>query len=185
MNREIVQGPPGEQEICVTCGFCCDGTIFRHAHLNPGERNMIPELLAESVRDFDGTDYFLQPCPYFKGKCSIYDIRRADVCGSYRCQLLKDVEAGRVSPGEALREVADAMAMRKGIFEYFRRLTGSEAGSFRELLMDLGKYNAPDTTGGGAQAGEADLLQARCNIFEALLIRHFRSTDDFDKLIMK
>ena len=51
--------------------------------------------------------------------------------------------------------------------------------------MDLGKYNAPDTTGGGAQAGEADLLQARCNIFEALLIRHFRSTDDFDKLIMK
>ena len=81
--------------------------------------------------------------------------------------------------------MADARAMRTGIFEDFRRLTGSEAGSFRELLEDLGKYNAPDTTGGGAQAGEADLLQARCNIFEALLIRHFRSTDDFDKLIMK
>lgn len=185
MNVEIVQGPPGEQEVCIKCGFCCDGTIFGHAHLNPGEKDSIPALMAANARAVNGEEYFLLPCPYFKGKCSIYDIKRADVCGSYRCQLLKDIEAGRISPGEALRKVADAMAIRMRIFDDFRRLTGSKAVSFRELLLDLGRFNNPDTTGDGAQAGEADLLQARCNIFEALLIRHFRSNDDFDKLIMK
>jgi len=34
-------------------------------------------------------------------------------------------------------------------------------------------------------AMDRELFLARCNIFEALLIKHFRSSDDFEKLVMK
>lgn len=185
MDTEIIQGPPGEQEVCVTCGFCCDGTIFGHAHLNPGEKDSIPALMAANATAVEGEEYFLLPCPYFRGKCTIYDIKRAEVCGRYRCQLLKDLEAGKISREDALKVVADARVMRDLIFADFRQLTGSEAGSFRKLITDLGRFLKPDFPMDAGMAAEADLLQARCNIFEALLIRHFRSSDDFNKLIMQ
>lgn len=185
MSGEIIQGPPGEQEVCVRCGQCCDGTIFGHAHLNPGEKDSIPVLMAANTTAVKGEEYFLLPCPYFRGKCTIYDIKRAEVCGRYRCQLLRDLEEGMISREDALKVVEDAIVMRAEIFEEFTRLTGSEAGSFRKLLGDLGKFQKQGSPVDGEKAGEADMLQAKCNIFEALLIRHFRSSNDFSKLIMK
>ena len=39
LNADI---PVIEQEICVTCGFCCDGTLFKYAVLQSGERGNLP-----------------------------------------------------------------------------------------------------------------------------------------------
>ena len=184
MPETIPQSPPEEQKICVTCGFCCDATIFLHAHLDPDERGNIPVKLEESIIVDKGVDYFLLPCPYFKESCTIYDRKRANVCGSYRCQLLKDFAAGKITAEEAMKVVSEAREMRTGIMNHYMMLSGtSEAIPFRHLLRDFGKSHEAD---GGLPAGmEAEMLVARCNIFEALLIKTFRSADDFDKLVMK
>ena len=181
----IEEAPREEQSICVSCGFCCDGTLFMRAHLNSGERGNLPEKIEENSFSEDGKDYFKLPCQYFSAKCTIYDKRRADVCGSYRCQLLKDFAGQKIALNDALETVMDAMSMRRDIFEEYRRISGNNAGiNFRQLLLNLGKIQEAASEEKPLSM-EYEMLLARCNIFEALLIKHFRSAEDFEKMIMK
>ncbi len=155
MNESILQGPAEEQSICVVCGFCCDGTLFLHAHLNPGERGSLPEKIEQASFSEDGKDYFRLPCLYFSEKCTIYDRKRADVCGSYRCQLLKDFAEGKVSLPDALEIVRQARTMRDETMEEYRRISENrDRINFRQLLLNLGKIQEADS---GRKASEYGL----------------------------
>lgn len=174
-----------EQRICVECGFCCDGTLFRHAHLDKGERGgNLPHMIEASSFSRDDRDYFKLPCGYFSGKCTIYKRKRANVCGSYRCQLLKNMAADILSPGEALAIVEEARSIRSTLLEGFRNLSGrNEEFYFMQVLSEIGKYSEmPEKNETDGETYE--ILQAKCNIFEALLIKYFRPADDFDRMIM-
>ncbi len=176
----INKAPEAEQKICVGCGFCCDGTLFIHAVLKPGERTTVPEKIMEQVFNEGEKDYFWLPCGYFSQRCTIYESRRADVCGSYRCQLLRDFAGGKITLEEAVEVVREARAMRSDLQGQYRHLTGNnEEMHFIRMLMKLGKLQ-------GAENEQPDMdleiLLARCNIFEALLIKHFRSAGDFGRM---
>ncbi len=177
--------PAGEQEICVTCGMCCDATLFMHATLQPGERGNLPSLIEAVSFTENGNDYFRQPCGYFSGSCVIYDSRRAEICSTYRCKLLGLYAGGVVSREEALRTVSEAVAMRDAVFAEYRRLTGREAGAgFRRVPVELGLM-LREGLADEALSGACEMLLVRCNILEALLIRFFMSDDEFEKYIMK
>ncbi|MHC1731098.1 MAG: hypothetical protein AB9888_03535 [Bacteroidales bacterium] len=177
--------PAGEQEICVTCGLCCDATLYMHANLQPGERGNLPlKIEAVSVTE-GGKDFFRLPCGYFSGSCTIYDCQRAEVCSTYRCKLLKMYDGGVISREDAFRTVREAVAMRDSILDEYRRLTGRDAGAgFRRIPVELGlmlKEGLADE----ALAGAYEMLLVRCNILEALLIRFFMSDEEFEKFIMR
>jgi hypothetical protein len=185
MSKLTLIAPLQEQKICITCGFCCDGTLFPHAHLNPGERGNLPEEIERASFSEDGKDYFRLPCHYFAEKCIIYDRKRADVCGSYRCLLLKDFAEGKISVDDALEVVQGATRIRREIIEEYCRFSGKSGDiNFREILFDLGRISksTSETEPVGAYN---DLLLARCNILEVLIIKHFRSAEEFEKMIMK
>jgi hypothetical protein len=187
MTEMLKQGPPDEQIICVGCGFCCDGTLFLHAHLEPGERGVgdLPGWIEENSISEEGKDYFTLPCGYFCEKCTIYDRKRADVCSSFRCQLLKDFTDGKVTLHDALAVVREAMKMRTALMEQYRRISGKSGDTvFRQMLVELGDMQK---SASGASAGSIDyeMFVARCNIFETLLTKHIRSAEDFEKMIMK
>ncbi len=183
--RDIPMAPVEEQTICVGCGFCCDGTLFLHAHLNPGERGSLPDKIEENCFTEKDKDYFRLPCQYFSGKCTIYDRKRADVCSSYRCQLLKDFAEGKLFLSDALETVRDARNMRYEVIEEYRKISGnSDKINFRQLLLNLGKIPGAASEGKPLSM-DYEMLLARCNILEALLIKHFRSAEDFEKIIMK
>jgi hypothetical protein len=170
-----------EQSICVACGMCCDGTLFLHAYLNAGERGNLPEKIERQSYSKDGKDYFRLPCGYFKGLCMIYDRERADVCSAYRCQLLKNYAAGRITLDAAMKVVHDAVNTRKELMAQYMIFSGSRRRIFfKKLLRELGKIQE----GASAEVPvriEYDMLLARCNIFEALLIKHFLSDAEFEK----
>lgn len=199
-----VSAPEGEQEICVNCGLCCDATLFLHATLQPGERGHLPEKIEEAGSTGDGGDYFLLPCGYFSGACTIYDCQRADVCSTFRCRLLKVFAGGGISQADALRTVREAVAMRDAVLAEYHRVTGRDAvAGFRRMIIDLGaamkglKDSGASAVvpAGGAVAGDAmdgvtlardyEMLLVRCNILEALLIRFFMSDEEFEKYIMR
>ena len=185
MTELPLKGPDDEQQICVTCGFCCDGTLFLHASLNPGERGNLPEKIEERSYSEGGKDYFRLPCLYFTEKCSIYDRKRADICFSYRCQLLRDYADGRITAGKGMEIVSEAFKMREDLIQQYRIMSGSTGKiNFMELLHELGK-RGKQGPGAERSGSDYDMLLARCNIFEALLIKHFRSAADFEKLIME
>jgi GxxExxY protein len=182
---EIGVAPQEEQNICVSCGFCCDGTLFLHAHLNPGERGNLPAKIEKASLSEDGKDYFRLPCRYFSERCTIYDRKRADICASYRCQLLKDHAAGKIIQDAAIEAVREAREMHGAIMAEYQRLSGRRKKiNFRQLLSELGKMQK-NTTQDKPVSKEYEMLLARCNIFEALLIKRFRSAEDFEKLVMR
>jgi hypothetical protein len=180
-----MMAPENEQAVCITCGLCCDGTLFGHAVLKDGEKGSLPDLIEKNVFILDGKNYFRLPCLYFEGRCTIYGSSRADVCGSYRCRLLGDMAAGRIRPGEAFEIVRRARLMRQDIREAYRSFSGNEEElPLTVILRELGRYHERMAGGGEPDTGY-EMLQAQCNIFEALLIRHFRPESDFENMVMK
>lgn len=180
-----VIAPAGEQEICVSCGLCCDATLFMHASLITGERGHLPEKIDEASFTEEGKDFFHLPCLYFSGTCTIYDRQRADVCSTYRCRLLREFAEVRISGESALKTVREAVVMRDSILEEYRRLTGRDTGiGFRRVLAELvGVMKA--SADGGSPGGDHEVLLVRCNILEALLIKVFMPAEEFEKYVMK
>jgi len=128
-------------------------------------------------------DYFRLPCLYFNKKCTIYDSKRANICSSYRCQLLKDVAAEKITLNEALDLVKEASELRKKLFDQYHIISGKgDRIYFRKLLSDLGKI-LMNASGGDSLISDYEMLMAKCNIFEALLIKHIRSASDFQNIM--
>lgn len=116
----------GETEICLACGFCCDGTLFGHGVAGPEES---PEFLVsigmtpiEALSGEKGG--FRLPCTHFTGLCSIYGSHRPWVCGVFRCRLLRSVKNGGHTVAQALQIVVEAKVMRAALLPDFDALHG-------------------------------------------------------------
>lgn len=175
--------PKAEQQVCVTCGMCCDGTLFLHASLNPGEKGNLPEKIEKNSFIEGDKDYFRLPCLYYSGKCSIYRKKKAFICSSYRCQLLKDLSVSKITVSSALKIVSEALVMREEIFTEYINLSGKkDVLCFKQLPRDIisridsGRLN-------DFNRKKYEVLLNKCNILEALLIRHIRSSNDFKDLM--
>ena len=184
MPEKPVKATQEEQRICIECGFCCDGTLFHHAVLQAGEHGNLPEKIEQNYRQEGDREIFLLPCLYYSGMCTIYDGKKAIVCSGYRCQLLNDFTGGRVSMQDAMDTVTAAKGILQEIIRLYKDLTGKNHPlTFRELLNSL-KSVTDDSNSKSAPDARAELLIGKCNIFEALLIRHFRSAGDFERMMI-
>ena len=180
LNADI---PVVEQEICVTCGFCCDGTLFKHAVLRPGERGNLPTKIEERYGKADEGEFFTLPCAYFCGKCTIYDQKRAVVCGAFRCKLLKNVSKDQLTQANAMQTIASARTLRNEIFQLYAELTGAAYScSFMELLDELPTlhqmYGADSV-----KNKQVSLLILTCGLLDTLLTKTFKSPKSFEALI--
>ncbi|GAB2552019.1 YkgJ family cysteine cluster protein [Spirosoma aerophilum] len=175
--------PIEEQEICVTCGFCCDGTLFKRAILEPGEQGNLPEKIEELYGKESESEFFNLPCPYFCEKCTIYEQKRASICGAFRCQLLKNMAKDTVTNDKALRIVANAKQLRAEIMQLYTALTGLVyVGGFMQFLDEI--YTLKQTTASDPlKNGQFNLLVMKCGILDALLTKTFKSPKSFDALL--
>lgn len=98
--------------ICVGCGMCCDGTMYKTVDVGDGDQR---DLLLTAGLVFtlkDKATLFTQPCPAFGGGCcAIYEGRPA-VCRNYRCLLLRRYDAAEVSHADAAARIAKTAAQR-------------------------------------------------------------------------
>ena len=121
--------------ICVGCGMCCDGTMYKNVEVGEGDQR---ELLATAglvLALKDDATCFTQPCPAFGGgRCSIYE-DRPTVCRNYRCLLLRRHEAGEVSRDDAAALIARTTVLRDRV-----RTSLTTYVDTRELLSLDGLY---------------------------------------------
>lgn len=184
MVKKTLKAPVSEQKICITCGLCCDGTLFGTAGLEAGEMGNLPENIEKNYKKIKDKEYFKLPCPYFRGKCTIYEQKKAIVCSSYRCQLLKDFAEKKVILHDALQIVRQAKQMRDRLMEQYCKISEKNMGiNFRQLLLELGKIQK-HASEKKPLSMDNEMLIASCNIFEALLIKHFRSAKDFNDMMV-
>jgi uncharacterized protein len=99
--------PDDASTLCLSCGLCCDGTLFDRAKAEPDERERLTDSGLTVFADSQG-DKFRLPCPHLSGcACTIY-ARRFTICRSFQCKLLQGVNESVIGIEPALETVARA-----------------------------------------------------------------------------
>ncbi len=112
-------------DLCRACGLCCDGSLFNHVKLDPGDAERLATLGVATAQTRDGAQRLSQCCAALKGKdCGIY-ASRPGACGRYVCSLGEALERGDVRPPYAHAIVDEAHRL---IAEVARQLPVSPSG---------------------------------------------------------
>lgn len=131
------------KELCLRCGICCDGTLFKDVELRPGDdtsalehfglklSNRTPKKTSEggSPRSRVQSSRFRQPCAALDGcVCRVYSERPAH-CREFECGLLKAAVEGEIETAAALKLI---------------RRTRKKADAARALLDEFGDSGAKE-----------------------------------------
>ncbi len=120
--------PPAPTEsLCLHCGMCCDGTLFRDVELQPGDDVAKLRALGLPIpvpRSEFGVPSFKQPCSALCAdlRCRVYADRPLR-CRDFECALFQAVAAGTLAAPVALKTI---------------RQTRQQADKVRQLLRELG-----------------------------------------------
>ena len=119
--------------LCKSCGLCCTGHLFVWTKLRSVELDGIEALGLPVLRSIPSQRGFNQPCPLWKGQCTIYDSPRyPHFCHTYKCKLLKRLLDGATSLSRALTAVEEAKVL---IREVEALLPDSPNPNFRERFV--------------------------------------------------
>lgn len=122
-------------QLCLQCGLCCNGVLFRDVELQPGDDALRLKQLGMPVRTAatrnkkpeTPSSKFNQPCTALGAdcRCRIY-ADRPSRCRSFECALLLKVIAGEAEVEPALKLI---------------RSTRRKADKVLKLMRDIGDTN--------------------------------------------
>ena len=111
MSSSLNSEAAATEQLCLTCGLCCNGVIFANVGLQPGDDAARLRLLGLPVCTPPSKvrpPHPNQPCAAFDGcRCRVY-VDRPQYCREFECVLLKSINAGRTEPAAALRIIRTA-----------------------------------------------------------------------------
>jgi hypothetical protein len=97
--------------LCRGCGLCCDGSLFSHVGLEPGEADTLHALGIPTRVFRSGTEVLPQRCRALEGRdCKIY-VDRPKSCAAYQCVLAESLLEGKVTLEEAEATVKKAQRL--------------------------------------------------------------------------
>jgi Fe-S-cluster containining protein len=132
------------EELCLSCGLCCNGVLFADVQLQPGDSPERLRALGLALSRLSGSGgratqtgassqgapahppKFRQPCAALEGcLCRIYP-ERPHYCREFECALFKEVKAGRVTGTEALRLIRATLRKAATVRRRLRALGDTE-----------------------------------------------------------
>lgn len=157
--------------LCVGCGMCCDGTLFARAKTTLDEEPRLLEL-GFDLEPLNGKRWFVQPCPMAScGSCTIYENRFA-ICRSYRCALLKSLDAGEIEFDDAVGKVATAKKLLAAVVAL-----DPKAGQDRHRKKCQDQYYEEFESGDAQLRQEVGPKLLQIAALESFLRRWFRTPD--------
>lgn len=98
--------------LCLSCGMCCDGTLFNVAAVTLEEA----ARLEGRVNLSENRLRIRQPCPALQrdNGCAVYT-ERPHACRHFRCTVLQQLERGQLSEAEAHESIAEVLARRRAL----------------------------------------------------------------------
>ena len=159
-----------EHIICISCGFCCDRTLFDVAKLDEDE--ILRDKFIPIETRINDVRFFKLPCPYFDKKCTIYQEKKPNICTKFKCMHLRNAIKGNITKEDAMRTIENARKLRDEILDEYFRLKGKRI-TFREVFVESFKNPEFDTN------EELKLLKYRANLLDILLTKHFKSDELF------
>lgn len=87
-------GPQDLEALCLECGLCCDGALFRDVELQPGDDAAFLKSAGLPLKTSRGKTRLPQPCRAFDGsRCRIYADRPAR-CRQFDCAIIQGLRLG-------------------------------------------------------------------------------------------
>jgi len=125
-----VNPPDAINRLCLACGLCCNGVLFRDVELQDGDDLEALQKLGLTIRpsrSASRTPRFAQPCAALcsDNQCRIY-AERPKRCRDFDCGVLKGVIQGELEVDEALRLIRRALRHANRIKSLLRQLGDSE-----------------------------------------------------------
>ena len=126
------------ENLCLTCGLCCNGVIFADVQLQRGDDAARLKALGLRLASLPGRPKakgsdakepraflqkkFNQPCAAFDGcRCRIYE-DRPKYCRAFDCSLLKSVNHGETKPSDALNLIEKARRRADKVRQLLRKI---------------------------------------------------------------
>jgi hypothetical protein len=156
-----------ENILCKSCGLCCNGHLFAWVKLRPAELDPAETLGLNVFRSDPNERGFSQPCPLWRGECTIHaSPHYPHACRSYNCKLLKEVMSEKTPLPHALTVVEKAKEM---IHEVEALLPASPIVNFRERLVayleSLNESNAQENIDANLRLKADELLKFYARVF--------------------
>jgi uncharacterized protein len=169
---------PGESDLCVACGMCCDGTYLTWAPIVPGDDLEGLQSVDHPVLHSDERGmHFTLPCPALVDKCCMVYAHRPTICPTYRCTLLRRFGRGEIDSAQALDTIHSTLEVRDRVRDaIYERLDVSPPRSLFELFSDLQATYASSPDPVAARRDDAELL-IDIGLLRRLLSRNFEASD--------
>jgi uncharacterized protein len=146
------------QSLCMACGLCCDGTLFGKTNLGAGD-----DIAALSALVVEGASNLAkpalkQPCAAYRDHaCSIYP-DRPRACRQFRCALLQHFKANKISEGDALDLIRNAITLRDNVKAQMRTVFNEGDCNFDAFTLRL-RSRWKDATSAEAKARVSALFK--------------------------
>ncbi len=104
-------------ELCMNCGLCCDGTLFRQVKVTAAERDALVTL-GIGVGTMSGAPVMWLPCGKLNGKCCTMYESRPGGCRAFVCALGARLTRKEISLDDAkahVREMLERIAELKRV----------------------------------------------------------------------
>ena len=120
-------------DLCLSCGLCCDGTLFRHVEISAPERERLVQL-GIGVGTRRKHDVMWLPCGKLDGaRCTIYE-QRPGGCQRFVCALGRRLTAKEVAYDGALAQVREMQSALRALSEVLPPGEGPVLRRARELI---------------------------------------------------
>jgi len=123
--------------ICTQCGMCCDGTLFNKATIkDDADKKNAESIGLKTFQESGGKHFFYQPCPVFKGCCTIYK-QKPSVCGGFFCEPLKKLKGGDLSAEKANEIIQNALTARQDAMRLAAEIEDFKDFTIAQLFQEL------------------------------------------------
>jgi Fe-S-cluster containining protein len=141
------------QSLCLQCGLCCNGGLFRDVELQTDDAPARLKALGLPVKTARGKTRLPQPCAALDGYlCRIY-ATRPERCRQFDCAVLAAVRDESVSPEAAARAIRQTRRLLGRVEQCLSQLGEDDAQApvqlrFRRMVRRL---EAEDTDAKSAE----------------------------------
>ena len=135
--------PEGLSALCVACGLCCDGSLFRFLPVEPGDAGAHRALGLPVVKQ-SGRLAMPLPCAKLEARCCTVYAQRPPGCRAFVCHLGHRLERKEVGFAHALgvvqqaqQRIAALRAAWPGVEPVVQRATAAaQAGELPEAALE-------------------------------------------------
>ena len=139
------------QSLCLTCGLCCDGTLFSYVPLLPDDATTPLKAVGINIVSDTDVDIFNQPCAAHKNcTCTVY-ANRPQKCRTYRCELQKRFERGDISHEPALGIIYKVVSLKNEV-KALALAASTNMQSAEEVIFLMKRWLADPSIGATKQS---------------------------------